>query len=197
MKALIGSLIVAFVAAGCTPAGPGTPTDTRPSAPPTVTPSGTPSVAPTTSPSDPPPTASPTDAESPMPAPPSASLSAAGGEPVDGQLGSVCYLDACGDSPWLPADGLPLVELAGADDELTVAIEDGFEFTTWSAQYAAAEDRTGAAVMTLAEGGSQDGPPLTDATFDPPPSGDWVVSVYLVYADGDGDGAYYWHVTVP
>ena len=35
------------------------------------------------------------------------------------------------------------------------------------------------------------------ASFDAPPSGDWVVLVHLVFANGDGDGAYFWHVIVP
>ena len=182
MKALTCSLVVLLVT-GCMVAGPG----------------GTPSPSPTAStPPTAPPTASPSPTEDETPAtPPAASLSAGDGDAVAGDLGSGCYLGACGDGPWLAAHGLESIELTGADDQLTVAIESGFSFVQWSASYAAAEDTTGDQVETLAEGGAEDGPPLTAASFDAPPSGDWVVLVHLVFANGDGDGAYFWHVIVP
>ncbi len=145
------------------------------------------------------PTASATVAEpaESFPAPPRASLQLADGSVHAGELGSVCYLDACGDSPWLPAAGLQTAGLASAAEPLTVAIEDGFSFVQWSASYAAAEDTTGADVEPLTDGGAEDGPPLGEVSFDAPPSGDWVVSVHLVYANGAGDGTYYWQVIVP
>lgn len=189
MKALIALLVGGVLLGSCGSAGP----------PVTGSPSPTFSPAPSTAPPapTPPPSPSPTDVEPSLPPPPAAALSAANAAPLNGTLGSVCYLEACGDSPWLPAAGLPLLELADGSDELTVTIADGFAFVSWTVDYADAQDTAGENVINHATGGSEDGPAMTEASFSPPPSGDWVLSVHLVYADGDGDGAYYWHVTVP
>jgi hypothetical protein len=192
VKALIGSLLVAFVAAGCMPVSPGTSTESPSSAPPAAT--DTPTPPPTTAST---PSPSPTDDETPLPAPPTAGLTAGEAEPIAGDLGTVCWLGGCGDGPWLPAPGLPLLEVEAGDDQLKVTIEDGFEFVQWSAEYADAQDTTGDDTIVLDRGGSEEGPSMIEAAFDAPPPGDWVVSVYLVYANSDGNGAYYWHVTVP
>jgi hypothetical protein len=189
VKALIGSLIVALLALGCVAGRPGSPTNPPSSAPTTAVPSrSTPAVTPA---------ASPTEPHSPLPSPPDAFLQAGDGDPVEGRLGSGCYLDACADSPWLPAAGLPVLEPAGGDEELTVSIAPGFEFVRWTARYAAADDPSGERARPLAEGGADDGPAVAEASFRTPPSGDWVVSVFLRYANDECDGAYYWRVIAP
>jgi hypothetical protein len=109
-----------------------------------------------------------------------------------GALGSFAYRDAAADSPWL-SSGLTRLAVP-ADEQLTVALLPGSSFEGWQASYAAAADSTGEVVHALASGSGES---LERASFDPPPSGEWVIRVSLTFPDGDGDATYYWLVSVP
>ena len=80
--------------------------------------------------------------------------------------------------------------------ELTLA--DGAPFVRWFASYGA----DARSLVPLAEGGASSdpdavgatpAPPLTTASFEPPPDGDWVLTVQVFFSDGDA--MYAWHAT--
>jgi hypothetical protein len=91
---------------------------------------------------------------------------------------------------------LPLLDAPG--DELRFSVAGG-TFIAWTATYGA----DGSSLQELATGGSVDDPDanpaaspeaLTAAEFATPPAGDWIVQVFVRFADGDA--TYWWHVTV-
>jgi hypothetical protein len=117
--------------------------------------------------------------------PPAASLSAEGGDPVAGQLGSFTWADGGSDSPWLP--GSPVAVAAGEPVSVTVA--DGVPVATWSARRVPAGTSDGAGAVGLGSG-----PALV--TFAAPGPGSWSVQVDVTFAGGLGSAAYYWQLTV-
>ena len=128
------------------------------------------------------------------PRPPDALLTLPDGTQQAGALGSYFYGGAAADSPWLPAHSLPPLEVAsGATLRLTAP---PLEFVRWSARYAEAADVDASMITPLAAGG-EGSVGMTSATLPAPPSGSWVVSVQLYFADDEGDATYYWHVSVP
>ena len=178
---LLAAPLLAALIGACSMVGPGGPT-------PTANPSASPSHTP-------PP---PTSAGESLLAPPIATLQSAGGVVHAGVLGSWSYRDAFADAPWQSAEGLARIELAAAAALLTVAMPPPATFSRWSARYAAAADPTGDVVRPLGSGGADDDSDrLAAATFEGPPSGEWVIEVQLTFADGDGSAAYYWYVAVP
>jgi hypothetical protein len=183
VKALLP--LTALLLGGCAMLGPAAPTASPPT--PTATPGATATASPT-----------PTEAEPTPEAPPPASLVLADGTEHDGEIGSSCYRGACADGPWLPAPALQRVELGDADDQLLIRLASGFEFVRWTARYAAAGDTQADVIYPLDDGGAEDGSDLfSEVSFDAPPSGEWVLSVGLVFSDEDGDAAYYWYLVVP
>jgi len=142
------------------------------------------------------PTATPTADQPP------AGLLAAGGEPITGHLGTFCWAGLCADEFKLPdASSLPLLELGGGADVLSLSLARDAGFTGWSASYTSAGM---ADLLPLASGGADydpdstasTPPDLTEATFAPPPPGDWTLVVSLRFSTGD-DASYAWHVSVP
>ena len=175
--------IAASLLGGCALVG-ASPTPSTPAPTPTATAS---------------PTTSPTEVEPTPEAPPLASLVLADGTEHDGTVGTYCYRESCSDSPfWPTADSLDPVELASAGAQLGVELPAGFEFVAWVARYAARDDYQAETVYPLGSGGSADGTAqIGQATFDAPPSGEWLVEVSLTFADGVGSANYYWLVAVP
>ena len=158
---------------------PATPLATRatatPASAPTVTVLPSPSHAP--SPSAPP-------AATPDP-PPAASLSAEGGDPVAGELGSYTWGGVGSDSPWLP--GAPIA--VGAREPLAVTFAGGPAVAHWTARRA----RAGATspIGAVPAGGGA-GPVAIDA----PAAGSWTLAVTVEFAGGIGSATWYWRLDV-
>jgi hypothetical protein len=170
----------AVVAGGC--AVGSTTTGSAPSPPATVGPSApAPSV---------PVTAAPTGAAKPTgrpstagTEPPIASLSAEGGEPVPGQLGSFTWQDGGSDSPWLPGSAIRV----GAGEPLTVVLADDIGIAEWTARRVSASATDGSGAVGLGAG-------QAPIAFAAPGVGSWSVQVTVRFADGHGDAAYYWAI---
>jgi hypothetical protein len=126
------------------------------------------------------------------PTPPAAILSTPEGAQKEGEVGSYTYRGAGTDTPWLPADALDPFTVS-ADEPLTVRLQDDVAASSATGAVAAADDREGAALRPVRIVG-----PLATGGFEVPsqPTGSWVLFVELVYADGSGSGAYYWHLDV-
>jgi hypothetical protein len=177
---LAGPLMSVLLLAACSLVGPAGPQATAsPAASVSPTPSPTP-VAPTRFPGG----------------PPIANLELPDGSHQPGRLGRFCYNEACADSPWLPAPTMPRVQL-DANGSITVALLDGEQFSRWSARCAGAADTEARVIRPLGTGGADDDSNrFVRATIDAPPTGEWVIEVFLTFA-GQGDAAYYWYVAVP
>lgn len=117
--------------------------------------------------------------------PPEATLSAEGGDPVIGTLGSYAWGDAGSDSPWLR--GAPIA--VGVGEPMTVAVVDDVPVASWRARFvpSSASDPTGA--TALGEG-------VGLPTFAAPAAGSWTVEVHLTFAEGFGDASYFWRLEV-
>ncbi|CAN5717805.1 hypothetical protein BH23CHL7_BH23CHL7_08370 [soil metagenome] len=126
--------------------------------------------------------------------PPIARLLAPGVPAAAGYLGSFSYHEQFADAPWIGAQALDLVRLPAGRPQVTVALPAGNSFERWNVSYAAADDPAGSAVMPL---GAGDGATIERLAMDPPPAGEWVISVSLWFAEGAGDATYYWSVEVP
>jgi hypothetical protein len=132
------------------------------------------------------PTATPTTPPAaPAATPPAASLSAEGGDPVVGQLGSYTWSGSGSDSPWLPGAPIPV----GAREPLTVTLAGGPPVSQWSARRtrAGATDPIGAL-----SAGSGNGPIAIDA----PASGSWTLAVSMTFAGERGSATWYWRLDV-
>ena len=181
------------------PATPGS-TATLPAAtPPTETPTPTGVPAPTGTPG-------PTDTPRPFfeppdgSQPPNATLSR-GDDSVEASPIGYCWADECIDGPNPPKNQLPELALTEGGVDLEFEIGDDVRFTRWGAEY---YDRSDDNAVSLGRGGfsyDPDATPATpwveisSATFPAPPSGDWVLNVYVELAHGDL--SYAWHVVVP
>jgi hypothetical protein len=122
----------------------------------------------------------------------------AGGSVHPGALGSWSYRESHSDAPWQAAAGLTLTSLSAGTSSLGVALPDDQPFVRWSARYAAAGDPTANVIWPLGSGGAADGSDrFSQATFDAPPSGEWVLEVRLSFPDDEGGASYYWLVMVP
>jgi hypothetical protein len=117
--------------------------------------------------------------------PPTAHLSAEGGDPVTGQLGTNTWADTGSDSPWLP--GAPIA--VGAGEPLTVAFEPAIAIERWRARSvpAAATGPEGAAKLGIGSGAP---------TFAAPGEGSWTVEIHVAFGDGAGDASYFWRLDV-
>jgi hypothetical protein len=117
--------------------------------------------------------------------PPSGRLSAEGGDPVVGQLGTYTWADGGSDSPWLP--GAP-IEL-GAGEPLTVSFEPTITTEGWQARSvpSTAAGPDGATVLGMGSGAP---------TFPAPGAGSWTIEVHVTFGDGAGDASYFWRLDV-
>lgn len=174
-----------LIVAGCTPASMTAPPTGTPEASPTAPPTGTPAAAPTVAP---PSTAVVPSADTAT-APPTAEL-VVDGRRYAGTVGGYTWGTYSQSAPWHPATGLPAITVrAGAG--LTAELDGGVgRIESWAALIADAADTTGDETVVLGSGGAT-------VSLDGPPAGDWVLELRVIYADGAGDGAYYWHVVVP
>jgi hypothetical protein len=125
-----------------------------------------------------------TSAASAAALPPAASLSAEGGDPVLGQLGSFTWADGGSDSPWLP--GAPIA--VGAGEPLSVALADGPPVRSWTAVRTPATATSGAGAVAVGEGSGAIGFAVTAP-------GQWTVAVTIAFADG-GSATWYWRLDV-
>lgn len=103
-----------------------------------------------------------------------------------GDVGGYDFTSFTQSAPWLPAAALDRVDVA-AGESLRVELDGRASIAEWTAAYAAAADVSGDRLVGLGSGAAA-------VAFAAPPVGDWVVTVTVVYADGLGSGAYYWHV---
>jgi hypothetical protein len=177
-------VVIALVAAACSSSGaggsPGVATSAVPSAAPPTTSIATPAAAPaTTAPAG---SSGPTSDPA---APPAASLSVEGGEPVTGQLGSYTWNGGGSDSPWLP--GAPIA--VGAGEQLTAVLDGGVGVATWSASRVVAGSSDGASAVGLGDGSGS-------IAFASPATGRWSVQLTVRFAAELGSASYYWRVTV-
>jgi hypothetical protein len=209
MKAMVrvaATTMLAALAFGCSSFGnpPTDPPVTDPPASPSPMASPQATQAPT-------PTATATPSGTAMPSPteddlppglPVGEIAEDGQAAVYGHQGSWCYDGACLDGPGLPKDDLPLLEASASDVQLTFSLAETHPFTHWAASYAADEDEES---TPLASGGESydpyvsaatPGPWITTFDFESPPSGDWVLRVFLQFGDR-GDSTTTWHVVVP
>jgi len=175
-------LWAAVVATGC--ADGSTATGSTPSPPATVEPLAPAGSVPVT--------AAPTGAAEPTVRtsragiePPAASLSAEGGEPVAGQLGSFTWQAGGSDSPWLPGSAIRV----GAGEPLTVVLADVVGVAEWTARRVPAGATDGSGAVGLGSG-------QAPIAFAAPEVGTWSVQVVIRFADGVGDAAYYWAIEV-
>jgi hypothetical protein len=120
----------------------------------------------------------------PADAPPVATMSVEGGDPVTGKLGTYIWRDSGSDAPWLP--GAPI---SAAGEALAVVVDPPVGIETWSARAVPAGTVGPDGATRLGDGS---GAP----TFGPPPPGDWSVEVALTFADGLGEARYFWALTV-
>lgn len=206
--------LVALLMAACSLAPAAQPTiSPGPAATPgqTATPGPTATPAPTKTPE---PTGTPEPTDTPAPTgtprpffdppegskPPKAMLSADGLSVEASPIG-YCWAGECLDGPNPPKNQLPELELIEANLDMEFEVADGVRFAHWGAEY---YDRSDDNAVSLGDGGfyyDPDATPATPwvemsrATFPAPPSGDWVVNVYLELVHGDL--SYAWHVIVP
>lgn len=127
--------------------------------------------------------------------PPDGLLSAPGVDPVLAYLGSYCYGNACADSPIPPARIIPRLRLPRTADHLVFRLKGIKPFTTWSVAVWPARDERGHRQKRLASGGAED-MVMREAPFQPPPSGDWVVHIFVRFL-GRGDASYFVNLIVP
>ena len=149
---------------------PPSPISSSPTTPSVGIASGLPSTAPTAAAPD---------------GPPDARLSAEGGDPVTGQLGTFTWADAGSDSPWLP--GAPIA--VGAGEPLTVAFAPDIAIETWRAR---SVPSTATGPDRATELGIGSGTP----TFAAPGAGSWTVEIHVAFGDGAGDASYFWRLDV-
>lgn len=117
--------------------------------------------------------------------PPDARLSAEGGDPVTGQLGTYTWGDSGSDSPWLP--GAPIA--VGAGEPLTVTLDGSAPVASWRALHVPATADGPAGGVEL---GSGSGAPA----FAAPGPGSWTVDLEVVFADDLGTAHYAWRLDV-
>jgi len=117
--------------------------------------------------------------------PPVARLSAEGGDPLTGLLGTYTWGDGGSDSPWLSGAAIAV----GAGEPLSAAFDPVVAVESWRARSvpSTADGPDGASV--LGQGGG-------DPTFAAPVAGSWTVEVHVVFASGAGDASYFWRLDV-
>jgi hypothetical protein len=117
--------------------------------------------------------------------PPLAKLSAEGGDPTVGQLGTYTWADGGSDSPWLPGSRITV----GTREPLTVTFAPTARVGAWRARAvpSTSDGPTGAVVL-----GQGSGTPR----FEAPEPGTWTVEVRVVFEKGAGSASYFWQLAV-
>jgi hypothetical protein len=184
MHVRAASLVFTLLVLGCTsaPASP-PPSATVASAGPSTTP-GSPALGPSPT-TDVPPSAVPVETAAPDDVPPTALLSAEGGDPVSAQLGTYVWGGQGSDSPWLPGASIAV----GVGEPLTVALRPAADIDAWTARIVRADSSGPEGATSLGAGA---GTPR----FAAPTRGAWTLEVHLVFADGAGDASYFWRLDV-
>lgn len=118
--------------------------------------------------------------------PPQATLSAEGGDPVTGALGSFTWGDGGSDSPWLP--GAPIA--VASNEPLTAHLPAGVPLKDWKAARVPAGTTDGVEAMAIADGTT------TPIAFEAPGPGTWSTQLTVTFGDGLGSATYYWAVAV-
>lgn len=184
------SLLFTILAIGCTSTAAG-PTATAPTAsPPTssvapivaaVSPTATPASA-TTAVS---PSSAAAETVQPADGPPAARLSAEGGDPVTGQLGTYVWRDQGSDSPWLPGARIAV----GRAEPLTIRLAPRTLVASWQARIVPAD-------LPGPDGAVPVGKGSGIPRFQAPKRGAWTLEVHIVFADDAGDASYFWRLDV-
>lgn len=176
-RGIAGAAILAVMALACGPAAPpsATPGPTADAGASAAT-SATPSVSPSLGPS---PSVAGRDA------PPDAVLSAEGGDPVTGQLGTFIWMETGTDTPWL--SGAPLT--VGAEEPLTLSLVPDRDITAWRARYVPADAGGPDGATSLGEG-------VGDPAFHAPGPGAWTVEVAVEFGTAIGTASYFWRLKV-
>lgn len=180
----VAFLAIAVIAMACSSSGPSASAGAAGSAASTGTSQAAATATPASSPSTTAAAATP-DPSVEAAAPPAASLSVDGGEPVTGQLGSYTWNGGGSDSPWLP--GTPIT--IGSGERPSASLDGGAGTATWSARRVAAGSSDGAGAIGLGDGS---GP----IAFAGPPPGRWSVQLTVHFAGDRGSATYYWDVSV-
>ena len=170
-----------LVAACSSPVASGSEPDDR--GQPGTSPTG--SILAVASPPVPPGTPSTSPPASTSAEPPAALLTAEGGDPVVGQLGSYTWNGNGSDSPWL--QGSP--SRVGAGEPLTVTIAGEPAIGDWTVQRVPGGATGGSSAVSMGSG--QDAP----IGFVAPAAGSWSILVDVRFPDGS-DAAYYWLLAV-
>jgi len=116
--------------------------------------------------------------------PPVARLSAEGGDPIPGQLGSFTWGGGGSDSPWLP--GTPIS--VGAGEPLMIAFDGDPVVGSWTARRIPADAPASDDTVPVGRGGAV-------VAFDAPEPGAWSVAVTIRFG-GDDTATYYWRLDV-
>ncbi len=178
------SLVLTVLVLGCTSAPTGRPATPTVAPVPSGTP-GSPSPGPASPTADVPPSAAGVETVAPDDVPPTARLSAEGGDPVTGQLGTYVWGGQGSDSPWLPGAAFA----AGRGEPLTIGLRPAAAVDSWTARIVPADSSGPAGAMSLGKGS---GTP----SFAAPKRGMWTLEVHLVFADGAGDASYFWRLDI-
>jgi hypothetical protein len=191
-RAVAGRVLVAgsvLIVVACSTADPTSPSTQSPGPPPSVAPTlPVPTGDPTNAvPPTPPLSPNPASASPDPNAPPVLEL-IVDGQPHAGIVGSYTWGTYTQGAPWHPATGLQSISVS-ANGELTAELTGATRMDTWAARAADAADQFAETIRPLGSGAGT-------VAFFPPPAGDWVLELHVVYADGAGDGAYYWHLVV-
>jgi FtsP/CotA-like multicopper oxidase with cupredoxin domain len=117
--------------------------------------------------------------------PPVAALSAEGGDPTDGQLGTYVWGDGGSDSPWLPGARVAV----GSGEPLTVSFRPDTTIADWSARSVPATADGPAGATLLGEGSGR-------PRFSAPEPGTWTIEVHVVFANARGNASYFWQLAV-
>lgn len=176
-RATLGVAVVALVVLACGATGTPTGATAEPEMP-----QGSMPAEPS---SFPPATGGPRSTIAGRDAPPDALLSAEGGDPVAGQLGTYLWLQSGSDSPWLP--GAPIA--VGAGEPLSVSVVPDGDIRAWAARYVPAAAAGPEGATTLGDGTGQ---PRLDA----PGPGAWTVELFVEFAAGAGEASYFWRLEV-
>jgi hypothetical protein len=178
------SLVFTLLAVGCTSTPATQPVSPIvPSAGPTVTGSSATTRVPATA--SVPPSAVVVETAVPGDLPPAASLSAEGGDPVTGQLGTYVWGGQGSDSPWLPGAAIAV----GHGEPLTVRLRPTADVDSWTARIVPADASGPEGATGLGKGS---GIPR----FGAPARGAWTLEVHVVFADDAGDASYFWRLDV-
>lgn len=139
-------------------------------------------TGPSAPPAEPTPAAAATE---PAGGPPAAVLTAEGGDPVEGQLGTYTWRDGGSDAPWLPGASLTV----GAGEPLRMTLRPATGITSWTVRVVPA-DATGPA------GSDAITSSIPVVLVSAPAAGAWTLQVEVAFVDDLGQAVYFWALDV-